>query len=97
MREDEASLQEHFGEIAEAQFVAEAPEHDQQDDVRRGLKEVEGGAGALIEAAPTRATTESLVTQRGGLGLGIGQPIRRSGGQPTRLTRPLPSRILTLP
>ena len=29
MREHEATLEEHLGEVAQAQLVAQAPEHDQ--------------------------------------------------------------------
>ena len=56
MDEHEAKLQKYLGEMPQAQLVAEAPEHDRQDDVRRVLKKVEGCSSALVEAAPTGGT-----------------------------------------
>ena len=49
--EDEAPLQEHLGQVAQAQLVVQAPEHHQQHDVGGVLQEVEGGAGPLLKAA----------------------------------------------
>ncbi len=51
MRHLVAPLAEKLGDIAEAEFVAEAPEDGQQDDVGGVLEIVEGRAGAFIEPA----------------------------------------------
>ena len=49
MGEFKAALQEHLGEIAQAQLVAQTPEHDEQDDIGRVLQEVKGSAGAFVK------------------------------------------------
>ncbi len=54
MRELEAAFQEHLGEVAQAEFVAHAPEDDQQHDVGREFQIVEGRARPFIELPPTR-------------------------------------------
>jgi hypothetical protein len=51
MRELEATLQKHLGQIAPAQLVAQPPRHDQQHDGGGKLQAVERRGGALIEAA----------------------------------------------
>jgi hypothetical protein len=58
MGEHEASLQEHLSQVPQAQFVAEAPQDDEQHDVRRVFQEIEGCAGAFVEGAPTRGLPE---------------------------------------
>ncbi len=51
MREHKAALQEHLGQIAQAQLLPESPEHDEQDDSRGIFQEVEGGPRAFVEGS----------------------------------------------
>src|SRR5436190_2126066 len=54
MREDEAALQEHLGQIPEAQLIAQAPEDDQGCQLRR-LKPDATPRSPSKSAARTRA------------------------------------------
>src|SRR5690349_3061934 len=58
MAEHDAADQEHLGEIAQAELVAQAPEHHERDDVARILRPVQQAGAALIEllAALTAGT-----------------------------------------
>src|SRR5437588_10841147 len=51
MRELKAPLQEHLGEIAQAQLVPQPPENDEQHDIGGIFQVVERGSGALVEGA----------------------------------------------
>ncbi len=53
MGERKATLQEHLGEITQAEFVAQAPEQDQEDDVSGKRELVVGRAGPLIALTST--------------------------------------------
>ena len=65
MRDLEAALEEQLSDVAEAQLVAETPEHGEQHDVRWVLQIVEAGAGPLVEPPPAGAAAEPPVAERG--------------------------------
>ncbi len=67
MGEHKAALQEHVGEIAQTELVAEAPEDDQQHDAGRKLKIVVGRARALVELALAGATANGSLAELGAL------------------------------
>jgi hypothetical protein len=48
MRELEAPLQEHLGQIAQAQFVSKSPQHDEQDNIGGVFQIVEWGPCAFV-------------------------------------------------
>ena len=50
----DAADQEHLGKIAQAELVAEAPEHHERDDVARVLRPVQQ-AGAALNELPAAA------------------------------------------
>ncbi|HET6234879.1 MAG TPA: hypothetical protein VFE41_07925, partial [Acetobacteraceae bacterium] len=56
--------QEHLRQITQAQFVSEAPEDHQRDDVGRVLSAVENSTAALIELLSTNTAPEASVTAR---------------------------------
>src|SRR5580700_374554 len=56
--------QEHLRQITQAQFVSEAPEDHQRDDVGRVLSAVENSTAALIELLSTNTAPEAPVTAR---------------------------------
>jgi hypothetical protein len=62
-----ATLQEHLGEIAQAQFVPYSPEDNQEDEIGGELKKVVGSASALIELAPTGGTAKGAIAKLGSL------------------------------
>ena len=59
--------QEHLRQIMQAQFVPEAPEDHQRDDVGRVLSVVENSTAALIELLSTNTAPEAPVTARSSL------------------------------
>jgi hypothetical protein len=61
VREDYPPLKEHFREIAQAQFVAHAPQHHETHDVSGVLQVIEPCPGALVELPVTRAAAEAPV------------------------------------
>ncbi len=54
MGELEAALEKHFSEIAQAQLVAQPPQHDEQDNISGIFQVVEEGSGTLVEGALAR-------------------------------------------
>ncbi len=58
-----ASHQEHFRQIAQTQLIAQAPQHDQQHNIRRKLKVVECCASPFIEAPPAVMASIEGITQ----------------------------------
>jgi hypothetical protein len=62
--EFDASDQEHLRQITQAQFVSEAPEDHQRDDVGRVLSAVENSTAALIELLSTNTAPKAPVTVR---------------------------------
>ena len=63
--EDEAALQEHLGQVAQAQLVAQPPQHDEQDEIGRVLQVIVGRAGALVEDPAAAAAAEGAIAERG--------------------------------
>jgi hypothetical protein len=59
----EPTQQKQLGQIAQAQFIAEAAEQYLKDDVGRKLEMVERCAGALIELAPTETAAKNGIAQ----------------------------------
>src|SRR5258708_32361393 len=47
--ESPSTLQKHFSHITKTQFVAQTPNDDKEDDIRRVFEVVEGGARALVK------------------------------------------------
>jgi len=47
--EHDAAHGKHLGQVAQAQFVAQTPEHHEGDDIGGVLRPVQQGAVALIE------------------------------------------------
>ena len=68
MRELESPQQEHLGQIAQAQLVAEPPDQHLEDDVGRDFQEIELRAPSLVEGTLAVAALKPNVAQRGGLG-----------------------------
>ena len=58
MRELEAALQEHLGEVAQAQLVPQPPQHDEQDQI--------GGIFQIVERRPCTLVERSLAGSRNG-------------------------------
>src|SRR3984885_13307953 len=61
--EDEPAGQEHLGQIPQAQFVTQPPEHYESDDIARILRTVKHDAAAVVEllaAVPAPAPTIAL-------------------------------------
>jgi hypothetical protein len=53
MGELKAAFKKHLRQIAQAQLIAQSPEHNEQDNIGRIFQKVEGGTGAFIESVPT--------------------------------------------
>jgi hypothetical protein len=51
--EDEATDQEHLGQVTQAQLVAEPKEHHEKDDISGELNMVEHRTGPLVVPTPT--------------------------------------------
>lgn len=60
----EASLEEHLGQISQAEFVPEPPPNHEEDDVGGELKEVERRAGPVVEPSRAGAAPMARVAQR---------------------------------
>jgi len=54
--------EKHFGQISQAQFVTETPEHNERDDVGWIVGAVQNTAAALVELLAARAATKTPVT-----------------------------------
>ena len=68
MAEHDAAHGEHLGQIAQAQLVAQAPEHHEGDDIGGILGPVQQGAGALVELLATGPAAEPAIALGGALG-----------------------------
>src|SRR5215204_1818080 len=68
MAEHDATHGEHLGQVAQAQFVAQAPEHHERDDVGRILRPVQQSVGALVELLAARTAAEPAIALGGALG-----------------------------
>ena len=91
-----AALEEHLGDVAEAQLVAQPPEHREHHDVGREPDLVEARAGSLVEPAPARAALEPAVPElcapaAGGTLLSIGSADRSQGSSSLSRARGYPS------
>jgi hypothetical protein len=51
MCKHEAALQEHLGQISQAQLIAKPPQDNEQNDISRVFQKSEGCACAFIERA----------------------------------------------
>ena len=65
MTELDAAKKEHLGQIAQAEFVAEPPEHHERDDIGGILGPVQNAAGAFIELFAAIAAAEAPITLGG--------------------------------
>jgi hypothetical protein len=65
--EHDAADQEHLRQVAQAEFVAQPPEHHESDDVRRILGPVQQALTALIELFAAGTTAKSAVALSGRL------------------------------
>jgi hypothetical protein len=72
MRELEASFQQHFGKITQAQFISEPLEDDQEHDIGGIFEEVERGSRTFVEEASAVGATECPIAKPGFLGLFLG-------------------------
>src|SRR4051794_38110048 len=63
----------HLGQIPQGQFVAQAPEHHEGDDVGRILRPVQQRVGALVELLAAVSAAEPAIALGGTLG-----PLRHS-------------------
>ena len=68
MAEHDAADQEHLRQIAQAEFIAQPPEHNERDDVGRVLRPVQQALTALVELFAAVATAKSAVALSGPLG-----------------------------
>jgi hypothetical protein len=62
--ENEASDQEHLGQITQAELVAQPPEHHESNDIARVLGSVQQAGAALVELLATLAAAESAIALR---------------------------------
>src|SRR3954468_7328947 len=67
MAEHDAAHGEHLGQTAQAQLVAQAPEHHERDDIGRILGPVQQGAGAFVELLAARTAAEPAIALGGAL------------------------------
>jgi hypothetical protein len=51
MREHKTPLQKHFGQITQTPFLAQPPQHDEQDKISRIFQKVEGGFCTLVKGS----------------------------------------------
>src|SRR5205085_10646326 len=65
--EHEAAHGKHLGQIAQAQLVAQAPEHHERDDIGWILGPVQHAAAALVELLAARAAAEPAIALGGAL------------------------------
>ncbi len=59
----------HFGEVAQAELVAQPPQHDQQHEIGRVLEVIVRRTRALIEDSAAPAAAEGAIAKRGAAGL----------------------------
>jgi len=77
MTEHDAADQEHLWQIAQAEFVAQPPEHHEGKDVGRVLRPVQQGRAALIELFAAVTAAKPAVALRGSFG-----PLRNGSRRP---------------
>ena len=66
--EHKAADEEHLGQVAQGELVAQAPEHHERDDVAGILGPVQQAAGAFIELLAAGAAAEAAVALGRALG-----------------------------
>src|SRR5271167_2879574 len=71
--EHDAADQEHLRQITQGKLVAQAPEHNEGDDVAGVLRSVQDAGTPLVELLAAGAASEPAVTLDGALG-----PLRNS-------------------
>ena len=64
VRDFEPALEQQLGNIAEAELVAQTPQHGEQHDVGGVLEIVERGAGPLVEDSAAGAARGRAVAER---------------------------------
>jgi hypothetical protein len=62
--EDEPAGQEHLGQIPQAQFVTQPPEHYESDDIARILRTVKQAAAAFVELLAAVPAPEPTIALR---------------------------------
>src|SRR3954470_2379676 len=67
MAEYDTAQGEHLGQVAQAQLVAQPPEHHERDDVGRILRPVQQRAGAFVELLAAGPAAKAPVTLFGAL------------------------------
>jgi hypothetical protein len=68
MSKHDAAVEEHLGEVAQTELVAQAPQHHQTDYIGRILHAVEERACTLIEPACAAPTAKAAVAPGGQVG-----------------------------
>ena len=59
----DSAFQKHLCQVAQAQLVAKAPSHDQENDVRGSFEKVERRLGPLVESSAAALAPVTLVSQ----------------------------------
>lgn len=65
MRKHKATFEEHFGQLAQAQFVAQPPQHYLDHDVAGKGQMIERSAGPIVERALTSEVGEGPIAKLG--------------------------------
>ncbi len=60
MRELEAALQKHLGQVTQTRLVPQPPQHDEQDTIGGIFQIVERGSGALVEGSFARLSQRNV-------------------------------------
>jgi hypothetical protein len=98
VREHVSALEEQLRHVAEAEPVAQAPQHGEHRDIGREADIVEGRAGPFVEAAPTCAASEPAVAELRPASSArclVGSAVRASHERILAIARPrLPQRAL---
>jgi hypothetical protein len=63
MRQHKAAFEKHFGDITQAQFVAQPPQDREEDDVRGEFKRVKGRTGSFIEDTLAMGAEEHCIAK----------------------------------
>src|SRR5690242_19950947 len=82
MCELKATDQIHFGQIPQAQFVAEPPDQDLENDVGREFQKIEHGSGAFVEGPVAPPACKAQITGRCRLGQSKGVSGNGNMGRP---------------
>jgi hypothetical protein len=63
MGQHDATLEEHFGKVPQAELVPEAPQHHQADHIGGILQAIERRAGPFVKPLVTGPTAKAAVPQ----------------------------------